>query len=811
MKKKIPTLVLALLGTSVLTACGCAFPFVPGGSDSPIESEFNAFAVAELVANGTSAYRSDVTASSLIEPVQSELTSTESSKKIAASLGDLVLLLHQGFAPVMPEKTGARSFQGYPASIDSIRLSGVTSSSQTYLALSWLVDKGLYVPNRNSTFYASMVVKEDTVNTYLNRIHAYIGNSKKDDFYTTVNRDFLYDNCPDEGKDATDSVYKTNLIPQSAINTWAKGLYDEVGAAKNFDATYLDFDRRKQGDSSGLCEAINAFLDDTTWAELKATMETMIATTGYCPLWSSSKQEKATPAINGRTYSQQCVLTTVYSNSARPSEILPGSSAFNESVERFTPIFSEVMGWDEATARKWATNYTYFKYYFAVARQENAALKGQAYQPSIASTIGASVNVYDLLKNGGVSYPNYFFFDDACDLASILDFATPDHLDYLKGMFVWQMCEHYIPCLPDGDAVMQWAHSSGGRHDEAGLTKDSVYGSYVIPYVSGNLSNYYVGTAEFAEDLSAIRTLVSDIKSTFSVSLLGQSSWASEDAKTKVRTKLGNMISVIGGAPDSGSPYLRLAPAYLSKEEGGTLYGNMGLYQKAVLDRAMDGAGSAPASSRSGQTEALARDYDALYANAFYVPWTNSIVITLGYLAAYPHPAKMSKEEFLAAYGWVVGHEISHGFDATGIYYDDSGTRKSTGYLGIDDLLAYNTRARAFEFLYSGVEVMPGWESDGSIVRDEAIADVTGLRINMGMAKSIPNFDYAKYFESAAKNFAAYASQAVYGSDLAGDEHPFGRVRVNQSFKVLDEFYSTFGIGEKDAMYVSPAERVYVW
>ena len=81
----------------------------------------------------------------------------------------------------------------------------------------------------------------------------------------------------------------------------------------------------------------------------------------------------------------------------------------------------------------------------------------------------------------------------------------------------------------------------------------------------------------------------------------------------------------------------------------------------------------------------------------------------------------------------------------------------------------------------------------------------------MGMAKSIPNFDYAKYFESAAKNFAAYASQTVYGSELAGDEHPFGRVRVNQSFKVLDEFYSTFGIGEKDAMYVSPAERVYVW
>ena len=811
MRKRIAPFVFALFATTMLSSCACSFPYYPTYSSTPIESDFNAYEVAELVAKAASAYGSKVEADALIEPVKGELSSSSASTRVAATLGDLTLLLQQGFDSRMPEHKGARVFQGHPTSMEEIRVSGITTSSQTYSALAWLVSKGLYVPNQTSTYYAAMVVSKATVQTYIDRLHAYIGGSKKNDFFTTVNHGFLYDNCPDDGKTATDSVYKTNLIPQSAINTWAKGLYPEVAAAKNFDSTYTDFPRRVSGDSAGLCAGIQAILETTSWGELRALLEEMIASGGYCPLWSSTKAATSTPPINGRTYDVQCVVATVYSNSAKPSEILPGSSAFTESVDRFTPIFAEVMDWDEATAKLWATNYTYFKYYFAVSRQQNASMRGKGYQPTISSTIGASVNLYDLLKAGKVDFPNYFIFDDACDIASILDFATAAKLDYLKGMFVWQMCEHYISCLPDEDAVMAWAHTSGMRHDEEGLTKDSVYGSYVIPYVSGNLSNYYVTTPSFTEDITAIRSLVADIKNTFSVSLLSEASWASSDAKTKVRAKLDNMISVIGGSPDTGTPYLRIAPNYLGKDEGGSLYGNIGLHQRAVLENAMSGAGSAPASSRWGQTEYLARDYDALYANAFYIPWTNGIVITLGYLAAYPHPAQMSKEEFLAAYGWVVGHEISHGFDASGIYYDQNGTRKSTGYLLRDDLLAYSARARAFQSLYDGVETMPGWESDGSVVADEAIADVTGLRIDVNIAKSISGFDYGKFFEAAARNFGAYASQAIYQSDLASDEHPFGRVRVNQSLRVLDQFHSTYDITVDDAMYLAPSERLYVW
>lgn len=37
------------------------------------------------------------------------------------------------------------------------------------------------------------------------------------------------------------------------------------------------------------------------------------------------------------------------------------------------------------------------------------------------------------------------------------------------------------------------------------------------------------------------------------------------------------------------------------------------------------------------------------------------------------------------------------------------------------------------------------------------------------------------------------------------------RNRVNVEVSMLDAFYETFGVGENDAMYVAPEERIRIW
>ena len=59
--------------------------------------------------------------------------------------------------------------------------------------------------------------------------------------------------------------------------------------------------------------------------------------------------------------------------------------------------------------------------------------------------------------------------------------------------------------------------------------------------------------------------------------------------------------------------------------------------------------------------------------NAFYQPWLNQFIIPAGILQGTYYDYQRPNYMNFGAIGSIVGHEITHGFDTNGKYYDERG------------------------------------------------------------------------------------------------------------------------------------------
>ena len=77
--------------------------------------------------------------------------------------------------------------------------------------------------------------------------------------------------------------------------------------------------------------------------------------------------------------------------------------------------------------------------------------------------------------------------------------------------------------------------------------------------------------------------------------------------------------------------------------------------------------------------------------------------------------------------GWIVGHEIAHGFDTTGNTLDAQG--KGTEWVSPEDRETFEGYSKCFVQQYSQYELFPGKFVDGTLTLDENISDNLGLQL----------------------------------------------------------------------------------
>ena len=194
--------------------------------------------------------------------------------------------------------------------------------------------------------------------------------------------------------------------------------------------------------------------------------------------------------------------------------------------------------------------------------------------------------------------------------------------------------------------------------------------------------------------------------------------------------------------------------------------------------------------------------------NAFNEFTSNSIKIIAGIIGgAFYHP-DMTDEELYGGLGAVIGHEISHSFDATGSQFDKEG--EMNNWWTEEDLEAFKARSKKIADRFNGMTTFGSTRQNGEAVQGEAAADIGGVKVMLALAKKKPEFNYKLFFESYARVWKAVISREFAGVML-NDPHPYANLRTNVTLQQFDEFIETYGIKPGDKMYLAPQDRISIW
>ena len=188
---------------------------------------------------------------------------------------------------------------------------------------------------------------------------------------------------------------------------------------------------------------------------------------------------------------------------------------------------------------------------------------------------------------------------------------------------------------------------------------------------------------------------------------------------------------------------------------------------------------------------------------------SNSLCIYSGLVASL-NLTSMTKEELYGSVGVIVGHEISHAFDASGAEYDKDGYREN--WWTDSDKKAFNTRVQKIIDKYNTYDYTTTLKCPGEKVVNEVIGDMGGMAVMLKLAEKDENFNYKKFFESYANVYAVILNDRMYmGNMIYNDTHPLATLRVNNVLNQFQKFLDIYDIKESNAMYVAPNERLVVW
>ncbi|XP_054269774.1 neprilysin-2-like [Macrosteles quadrilineatus] len=206
-------------------------------------------------------------------------------------------------------------------------------------------------------------------------------------------------------------------------------------------------------------------------------------------------------------------------------------------------------------------------------------------------------------------------------------------------------------------------------------------------------------------------------------------------------------------------------------------------------------------------------------ANAFYHPLENSMQFPAGILQVPFFDARLPKYVNYAAIGFIMAHEITHGFDDQGSQFDFNGDLKV--WWTEDSKKVFNEKKRCFVDQYSNfVDSLTRLHLNGINTQGENVADNGGIklayrayqRLNLDepLLPGLQNYTQDQLFmlSMATMWCTRYRPQALKYQITTG-VHPPAEFRVNGALKNFPEFSKIFRCSDNDAM--NPQHRCAIW
>ena len=355
------------------------------------------------------------------------------------------------------------------------------------------------------------------------------------------------------------------------------------------------------------------------------------------------------------------------------------------------------------------------------------------------------------------------------------------------------------------------------------------------------LGRLYVAAYFPPEAKQRITELVDEIISAFAARL-DRNTWMTPETKLRAAEKLGK-LGVKVGYPEEWETYenVEIAESYAQSALNA---GN------ANARRQLEKFGEPVDKSEWGAPAQL--------VNAFYNPLANDITFPAAILQPPFFDYQADPASNLGAIGYVIGHEITHGFDQGGAQFDGDGNLAN--WWTEEDFEAFEALNQQVVEQYSAIEVLPGVFIDGQITIGENVADLGGIQaafdalttylqdngssldaVLHGPLTSVdatpeasPIAAFAtpvaspvaspaaiqvtqelsqaeRFFVAAATVWRTKIRDEALTTLVQTDTHSPGEVRATQPSRNMDAFHETIGTEQGDAMYMPEDERIVVW
>uniref|UniRef100_A0A7E4V683 Neprilysin n=1 Tax=Panagrellus redivivus TaxID=6233 RepID=A0A7E4V683_PANRE len=206
-------------------------------------------------------------------------------------------------------------------------------------------------------------------------------------------------------------------------------------------------------------------------------------------------------------------------------------------------------------------------------------------------------------------------------------------------------------------------------------------------------------------------------------------------------------------------------------------------------------------------------NYPILFANGYYLAKENMITILPGYLKLPFYNQNLPDYVNYAIVGVTIGHEIMHGFDNKGRFYDAFGD--AVDWWDNATSVKYMEKANCYVDQYTAEGV------DGMFTLGENIADNVGFKLAYGAYKRLlkkrglssePALPAFEKFTLEQVFFIAYNHKFCYNGEWNGDpndRHTPPDMRVNMVARNSKHFSKAFNCEKTSPM--NPEEKCSIW
>jgi putative endopeptidase len=438
------------------------------------------------------------------------------------------------------------------------------------------------------------------------------------------------------------------------------------------------------------------------------------------------------------------------------------------------------------------------------------------YNPRTVEELAAHYPAMDwptYLAEVGVPGVDHIIVLDTGYLQSLPDIMAKTPVETLRAYLMLELVTAWADALDTelGDIAFAFDHVLTGLEQQPKLEErvlDQVNGA--LPDAVGKL---YVAEHFPPEAKAAIEVLAHDVLGAFG-ERLATNTWMTPETKAKAVAKLA-AVTVQVGYPDTWKTYeaVELADSYARS-----------LRSALAANLRRDFA-------KAGQPVDRGEwDFPAQIVNAEYNPFLNAIVFPAGILQPPMFDYKADPAANYGAIGFVIGHEITHGFDLSGSQFDAEGNL--TNWWTDEDRKHFLALNSELEKQYSAIEVAPGLFVNGQITVGENAADLGGIqnayaalqdRLRAeGDNRATPQASGAvvveppfspeqRFYIAAASVWRNKTRPALLALLVHSDVHAPGIVRATQPLRNAAPFFTAFGIESGDPMWLSPDDRIVIW